>query len=155
VNITVENLAPCKKLLRVELDAKAVDEAFDAVTKDFQKQAALPRLPARQGAAQPRAQEIRGGHQGRSQTQAHRRPLPQGARGKKLHVIGYPDIEEIQFRRGRRRELLLEPMAVGAQAIAFKVGAVHGRRMASLARLGFCPFGGAEAANPCGGCSSL
>jgi FKBP-type peptidyl-prolyl cis-trans isomerase (trigger factor) len=58
VNITVENLAPCKKLLRVELDAKAVDEAFDAVTKDYQKQAALPRLPARQGAAQPRAQEI-------------------------------------------------------------------------------------------------
>ena len=42
VNVTVENLAPCKKLLRVELDAKAVDESFDAVTKDFQKQAALP-----------------------------------------------------------------------------------------------------------------
>ena len=42
VNITVENLAPCKKLLRVELDAKAVDEAFDAMTKNYQKQAALP-----------------------------------------------------------------------------------------------------------------
>ena len=42
MNITVENLAPCKKLLRVEVDAKAVDEAFDAVTKDFQKQASLP-----------------------------------------------------------------------------------------------------------------
>ena len=42
VNITVENLAPCKKLLRVELDAKAVDEIFDSVTKDYQKQASLP-----------------------------------------------------------------------------------------------------------------
>ena len=42
MNITVENLAPCKKLLRVELDAKAVDETFDVVTKDFQKQASLP-----------------------------------------------------------------------------------------------------------------
>ena len=42
MNITVENLAPCKKLLRVELDAKSVDESFDAVAKDFQKQAALP-----------------------------------------------------------------------------------------------------------------
>jgi hypothetical protein len=42
VNITVENLAPCKKLVRVEVDAKAVDEAFAAVTKDFQKQASLP-----------------------------------------------------------------------------------------------------------------
>jgi len=42
VNITVENLAPCRKLLRVELDAKAVDETFDAITKDYQKQASLP-----------------------------------------------------------------------------------------------------------------
>ena len=42
MNITVENLAPCRKLLRVELDAKSVDEAFEAVTKDFQKQAVLP-----------------------------------------------------------------------------------------------------------------
>ena len=42
MNITIENLAPCKKLLRVEVDAKVVDEAFDAVAKDYQKQAALP-----------------------------------------------------------------------------------------------------------------
>ena len=41
MNITVENLAPCRKLLRVELDAKSVDEIFDAITKDYQKQASL------------------------------------------------------------------------------------------------------------------
>ena len=32
MNVTVENLAPCKKLVRVELDAQAVDESFAAVT---------------------------------------------------------------------------------------------------------------------------
>ena len=42
MNITVEDLAPCRKLVRVELDAQAVDAAFDAVTKDYQKQASLP-----------------------------------------------------------------------------------------------------------------
>jgi len=42
VNVTVENLAPCKKLVRVELDVTAVDSAFDAIAKDYQKQAALP-----------------------------------------------------------------------------------------------------------------
>ena len=42
MNISVENLAPCKKLVRVELDVTAVNTAFDAVTKDYQKQAALP-----------------------------------------------------------------------------------------------------------------
>src|SRR5882757_5798557 len=42
VNVSVETLAPCKKLVRVELDATAVDTAFDAITKDIQKQAVLP-----------------------------------------------------------------------------------------------------------------
>ena len=42
MNITVENLAPCKKLVRVELDANVVDETFAAITKNFQKAAALP-----------------------------------------------------------------------------------------------------------------
>ena len=42
MNVTVENLAPCKKLLRVEVDAQAVDEVFAAVTKNFQKEALLP-----------------------------------------------------------------------------------------------------------------
>ena len=42
VNVSIENLAPCKKLVRVELDAAAVDAAFDAITKDYQKQANLP-----------------------------------------------------------------------------------------------------------------
>src|ERR1043165_7783594 len=42
VNVTVENLAPCKKLLRVEIETKQVDETFDSVTKDYQKHASLP-----------------------------------------------------------------------------------------------------------------
>ena len=42
MNVTVENLAPCKKLVRIEIEAKEVDETFASVTKDYQKQAALP-----------------------------------------------------------------------------------------------------------------
>src|SRR5713226_6913325 len=42
VNVTVENLAACKKLVRFEIDAQAVDEAFETVTKDYMRQAALP-----------------------------------------------------------------------------------------------------------------
>ena len=42
MNVTVENLAPCKKLLRVEVDAPAVDAAYNAVTHEFQKQVRLP-----------------------------------------------------------------------------------------------------------------
>jgi len=101
VNITVENLAPCKKLLRVEVEAKAVDEAFDAITKDFQKQAALPGF--RPGKA-PRAlvlkkyeADIKDEVKKKLIGEHYRKALDE----KKISVVGYPDIEEIQFGRGQ------------------------------------------------------
>jgi len=101
VNITVENLAPCKKLLRVEVDAKAVDETFDAITKDFQKQAALPGF--RPGKA-PRALVLKK-YEADIKTEAKRKLIGDHYRKaleeKKIAVIGYPDIEEIQFARGQ------------------------------------------------------
>jgi trigger factor len=101
VNITIENLAPCKKLLRVEVDAKAVDEAFDAVTKDFQKQASLPGF--RPGKA-PRNLVLKK-YEADIKTEVKRKLIGDSYRKaldeKKIAVIGYPDIEEIQFGRGQ------------------------------------------------------
>ena len=42
MNVTVENLAPCKKLVRVEVEAQKVDEVLASVTKEFQREANLP-----------------------------------------------------------------------------------------------------------------
>ena len=101
MNITVENLAPCKKLLRVELDAKAVDETFDVVTKDFQKQASLPGF--RPGKA-PRAMVLKK-YEADIKDEVKRKLIGDSYRKaldeKKIAVIGYPDIEEIQFGRGQ------------------------------------------------------
>ncbi|HEX5397584.1 MAG TPA: trigger factor [Verrucomicrobiae bacterium] len=101
MNVTVENLAPCKKLLRVELDAKAVDEVFDTVTKDFQKQAALPGF--RPGKA-PRALVAKR-YEADIKEEAKRKLIGENYRKaleeKKISVIGYPDIEEIQFGQGQ------------------------------------------------------
>ena len=101
MNITVENLAPCKKLLRVEVDAKSVDEIFDSITKDYQKQAALPGF--RPGKA-PRDMVVKK-YEADIKDEAKRRLIGDNYRKaldeKKLHVIGYPDIEEIQFGRGQ------------------------------------------------------
>ena len=101
MNITVENLAPCKKLLRVEVDAKAVDEAFDTVTKDFQKQASLPGF--RPGKA-PRnlvlkkfEPDIKDEVKRKLIGDSYRKALDE----KKIVVIGHPDIEEIQFGRSQ------------------------------------------------------
>jgi len=101
VNITVENLAPCKKLVRVEVDVKAVDEAFETVTKSFQKEAALPGF--RPGKA-PRALVLKK-YEPDIQAEVKRKLIGDAYREalkeKKLSVIGYPDIEEIQFGRGQ------------------------------------------------------
>ncbi len=101
MNITVENLAPCKKLLRVELDAKSVDETFDAITKDYQKQASLPGF--RPGKA-PRDLVIKK-YEADIQSDAKRKLIGESYRKaleeKKISVISQPDIEEIQFGRGQ------------------------------------------------------
>jgi trigger factor len=101
VNVTIENLAPCKKLVRVEVDAKSVDEAFAAVTKDFQKQASLPGF--RPGKA-PRELVIKK-HETDIKAETKRKLIGDAYRQavdeKKIAVVGYPDIEEIQFGRGQ------------------------------------------------------
>ncbi len=101
MNVTVENLAPCKKLVRIEIEAKEVDETFASVTKDYQKQAALPGF--RPGKA-PRDmvikkydQDINDEVKRKLTSDSYRKALEE----KKLDVLGYPDIEEIQFGRGQ------------------------------------------------------
>jgi len=101
VNITVENLAPCKKLVRVELDATEVDETFAAITKNFQKAAALPGF--RPGKA-PLPMVVKK-YDADIKDEAKRKLIGDSYRKaldeKKINAIGYPDIEEIQFERSQ------------------------------------------------------
>jgi trigger factor len=101
VNVSVENLAPCKKLVRVELDAAAVDAAFAAITKDFQKQASLPGF--RPGKA-PLPMVVKK-YDAEIKEEAKRKLIGENYRKaveeQKLQVVGYPDIEEVQFGRGQ------------------------------------------------------
>ena len=101
MNITVENLAPCKKLVRVELDATVVDETFAAITKNFQKAAALPGF--RPGKA-PLPMVLKK-YDADIKEEAKRKLIGDSYRKaldeKKINAIGYPDIEEIQFERGQ------------------------------------------------------
>ncbi len=101
MNVTVESLAPCKKLMRVEVEAQKVDETFIAVAKDFQREANLPGF--RPGKA-PREMVLR--KFGKDIEDEAKRKLISEAYKKaveeqKLDVLGYPDIEEIHFSRGQ------------------------------------------------------
>jgi trigger factor len=42
VNVTIENVAPCRKLLKVDVDAKTVQDAFESVTNELQREVKLP-----------------------------------------------------------------------------------------------------------------
>ncbi|MEW6302460.1 MAG: trigger factor [Verrucomicrobiota bacterium] len=101
MNVTVEDLAPCKKLLRVEVEAKVVDDNFESVTREFQRFAQLPGF--RPGKA-PRAMVVQT-YSARIEEEVKRKLLPDAFRKAvdehKLRIVGYPDIEEIQFAKGQ------------------------------------------------------
>jgi trigger factor len=88
-------------LVRVELDAAAVDAAYDAIIKDFQKQAVLPGF--RPGKA-PRDMVVKK-YAADIKSEAKRKLIGENYKKaieeQKLQVIGYPDIEEVQFERGQ------------------------------------------------------
>ena len=101
MNVTVENLSPCKKLMRVEVEAQKVDETFESVTKDFQKAVRLPGFrpgkAPREMVLRQYGKDIEGEVKKKLISDSYRKAVEE----QKLDVIGYPDIEEIQFGRGQ------------------------------------------------------
>ncbi len=101
MSVTIENLAPCRKLLRFEIDAQTVDAAFEEMTTEVAKQASMQGF--RPGKA-PRAMVAR--QHAKSIADEVRRKLFNDSYKKavnehKLHVVAGPDTEEIQFGRGK------------------------------------------------------
>ena len=101
MNVTVENLAACRRLVRVEVEAASVDSAFEQITSEFQREARFPGF--RPGKA-PRdlvsrtyAKQIEEEVKRKLISDNYRKALEE----QKLRVVGNPDIEEIQFSRGQ------------------------------------------------------
>lgn len=101
MNVTVQELSPCKKLVRVEVEATKVEEAVASVTKEYQRQAAVPGF--RPGKA-PTAMVMRR-FEKPILDEAKRKLISdsykQAVDEQNLDVVGQPDIEEIQFSRGQ------------------------------------------------------
>ncbi len=101
VNVTVENLAPCKILMRVEVDAQTVDHAFSAIAAEVQRQAKLPGF--RPGKT-PRELILNTfSHQINDQAKDKlvKDSFAEAVREHKLHIVGKPEIEEDQFGPGQ------------------------------------------------------
>ncbi len=100
MNVTIEELTPCKKLLRIEVPAQEVDTAFNNTAQEFQRQVRLPGF--RPGKA-PRAMVLQK-FETDILSEVKRRLVPDSYRkalkDHKVSPIGYPDIQEVQFGRG-------------------------------------------------------
>jgi trigger factor len=88
--------------MRVEIDAAKVDQTFDEITRDFQREARLPGF--RPGKAPKDMVAKR--YETDIQTEAKRKLISDSYRlavaEKKLNVVGPPDIEEIEFGAGQK-----------------------------------------------------
>ena len=87
--------------MRVEIEAQKVDDTFQSVTKEFQREAALPGF--RRGKAPP--EMVLRKYSKDIEKEVKRKLIAesykQAVEEQNFDVLGYPDIEEIQFSRGQ------------------------------------------------------
>jgi trigger factor len=102
VNVTVETLGPCKRLMRVEIEAAKVDETFAEITQGFQREARLPGFRPGKAPKDMIAKRF----EAEITDEAKRKIITDGYRkaiaDQKLNVVTAPDIEEIEFGRGQK-----------------------------------------------------
>jgi len=100
MNITVEDVAPCKKRLKIEVPANRVKQAYDRVADDFQKEARIPGF--RPGHA-PRTVVVKKFHKD-IESEAQRTLVPEAYQEaiaeKKLRVVSQPEIEDLKYQAG-------------------------------------------------------
>ena len=101
MEVTITDLSPCKKQLRIEIDAETVNAKFDAVTKDFRRHAHLPGF--RPGKA-PLANVMRS--YGDKIGEEAKRTLMSDSYAKalkenELRPVIMPEVEELQFGHGK------------------------------------------------------
>ena len=101
MEVTITDLSPCKKQLRIEIDAETVNAKFDSVAKDFRRHAHLPGF--RPGKA-PLANVMRS--YGDKIGEEAKRTLMSDSYSKALKENGLrpvimPEVEELQFGHGK------------------------------------------------------
>ena len=100
MNITVEDVAPCKKRLKIEVPANRVKQAYDRVADDFQREARIPGF--RPGHA-PRTVVVKKYHKD-IESEAQRTLVPEAYQEaiaeKKLRVVSQPSIEDLKYQAG-------------------------------------------------------
>lgn len=101
MNVTIESLAACRKVLKVDVDAKTVDDAFETVTTEFQRGVKLPgfrpgKVP-REIIARNFAKDVESEVRRKIINDSYKKAL----QDHKLHVVGSPEVKEGNFTRSQ------------------------------------------------------
>jgi trigger factor len=101
VNVTVEKLGPCKRLMRVEVEPEKVEETFKQVAGEFQREVRLPGFRPGKAPRDMVAKRFEAEIQDEVKRQLISTSFKAAIAENKLSIVGQPDIEEIQFSRGQ------------------------------------------------------
>ncbi len=100
MNVTVENLAPCKRLVRVEIEPAKVDAVFGEITAGFQREARLPGFRPGKAPKDMVAKRYQKEIEDEAKTRLMQEGFRDAVKENKITVVGSPDVEDIQFGRG-------------------------------------------------------
>jgi len=101
VNVTVENLGPCKVLLRLEIEPERVEAVFGEITASFQREARLPGFRAGKAPKEMVAKKFEKDIEDEAKQKLIEEGYRKALQEHKFTVVGRPDVEEIQFGRGQ------------------------------------------------------
>lgn len=107
MNVTVEDLGACKKLVRFEVPQAKVDEEFESVAKDFTRHAALPGFRAGKAPRDMILKKFEKEIEEEVKRKLMSESYQQGLKDNKLIPVGQPDVEEVQFGRGQPMQFIV------------------------------------------------
>jgi trigger factor len=97
VNVTLENLGPCKKLLRIDVEAEKVKGAFDEVAGQYIKNVALPGFRPGRAPRDMVLKKFGSEIQQEVKRRVYSEVFRQAVKDHNLEVIADPDVEEIHW----------------------------------------------------------
>ena len=107
MNVTVENLGPCKKLLRLEVDAAKVDAVFAEVTKQYVREARLPGFRPGKAPKDMVTKRFEKDIRDEVKQKLTRENYQAAVREKKIGVVRLEDVEEVLFEKGQAYQFIV------------------------------------------------
>lgn len=107
MNVSVESVAPCRKLVRVEVEPQKVDQVFEQVIHDYRKRAVLPGFRPGKAPAEVVVRRFQKDIEDNVRRELLRECLDHLVKDEQLRLLRTENIEVLQFGRGQALQAVL------------------------------------------------